>query len=110
MKSISFLSNFSKNGCALKVPRLLVKLSGSRPFFRPCSLVAKYPIRACIMNGNKIGYKEQNYGDSQGLAGNHNWSEQEPEKSRNTLAVFGYVISICHCLLSRISAQLQVCT
>ena len=32
------------------------------------------------MNDNKIRNKEQNYGDSKGLAGNQNWSEQEPEK------------------------------
>ena len=40
------------------------------------------------MNGNKIGYKEQNYGDSQGPAGNHNWSEEEPEKIPKHLSFF----------------------
>ena len=40
------------------------------------------------MNGNKIGYKEQNCRDSKGLAGYHNWSEKEPEKIPKHLGFF----------------------
>ena len=40
------------------------------------------------MNDNKIRNKEQNYGDSKGLAGNHNWSEQEPEKISKHFSFF----------------------
>ena len=40
------------------------------------------------MNDNKMGYKEQNYRDSKGLAGNHNWSEEEPGKIHKHLGFF----------------------
>ena len=62
------------------------------------------------MNSNKIGYEEQNYGDLQGLSGNHNWSEQEFEKIPKHLSFF--CISNIHLPLSswKNSAQLQVCT